>query len=213
MGRPPSRRKGACGPDGRRSRYARSAARQPAHWIRLPRLRLARPQAHLIVRILRERRQGGLLGGHHKRTTPEFFAAHSVSELGSWSDDFDLENEGRLTHPMVYDPQIDHYVPIDWDEAFALIGAALRSAAGPQYGGVLHLRPHLERGGLPLPAVRARIRHQQFPRLLEHVPRGDQRRTAASDRRRQGHGPARRFRPLPTRSSSSATTPAPTTRG
>jgi molybdopterin-dependent oxidoreductase alpha subunit len=61
-----------------------------------------------------------------KRTTPEFFAAHTVSELWTWSD-FALEDEGRLTHPMVYDAQIDHYVPIEWDEAFALIGAALRS--------------------------------------------------------------------------------------
>jgi molybdopterin-dependent oxidoreductase alpha subunit len=61
-----------------------------------------------------------------QRTTPEFFAAHTVSELWTWSD-FALEDEGRLTHPMVYDAQIDHYVPIEWDEAFALIGAALRS--------------------------------------------------------------------------------------
>jgi molybdopterin-dependent oxidoreductase alpha subunit len=60
-----------------------------------------------------------------KRTTPEFFAAHTVSELWTWSD-FDLEGEGRLTHPMVYDPPTDHYVPIEWDEAFARIGAALR---------------------------------------------------------------------------------------
>src|SRR5262249_28885031 len=33
-----------------------------------------------------------------KRATPEFFAAHSVSELATWSD-YALENEGRLTHP------------------------------------------------------------------------------------------------------------------
>src|ERR1700722_16985805 len=60
-----------------------------------------------------------------KRTTPEFFAAHTVSELWTWAD-FDLEGEGGLPHPMVYDPQTDHYVPIEWDEAFARIGAALR---------------------------------------------------------------------------------------
>ena len=34
--------------------------------------------------------------------TPEFFAAHTVSELWNWSD-YDLEGEGRLTHPMAYD--------------------------------------------------------------------------------------------------------------
>src|SRR5690242_4957796 len=38
-----------------------------------------------------------------KRVTPEFFAAHTVSELDTW-DDHQLEAEGRLTHPMRYDP-------------------------------------------------------------------------------------------------------------
>jgi molybdopterin-dependent oxidoreductase alpha subunit len=61
-----------------------------------------------------------------KRTTPEFFAAHTVSELWNWSD-FDLENEGRLTHPMVYDRATDRYLPISWDEALGKIGAALRA--------------------------------------------------------------------------------------
>lgn len=65
-----------------------------------------------------------------KRTTPEFFSAHTVSELWKWSD-FDLENEGRLTHPMVYDPATDRYLPISWDEALAKIGAALRQLPHP----------------------------------------------------------------------------------
>jgi molybdopterin-dependent oxidoreductase alpha subunit len=65
-----------------------------------------------------------------KRTTPEFFAAHTVSELWNWSD-FDLENEGRLTHPMAYDPVTDRYLPISWDLALAKIGAALRELPHP----------------------------------------------------------------------------------
>src|ERR1700680_2338190 len=65
-----------------------------------------------------------------KRTTPAFFAAHTVSELWTWSD-FDLENEGRLTHPMVYDRTTDRYLPISWDEALARIGAALRRLPQP----------------------------------------------------------------------------------
>jgi molybdopterin-dependent oxidoreductase alpha subunit len=65
-----------------------------------------------------------------KRTTPEFFAAHTVSELWHWSD-FDLENEGRLTHPMAYDPTTDCYLPISWDLALEKIGAALRELAHP----------------------------------------------------------------------------------
>ncbi len=59
------------------------------------------------------------------RTTPEFFARHTVSELLEWSD-HDLEAEGRLTHPMRYDPTSDRYVPVTWDEAFAEIGGELR---------------------------------------------------------------------------------------
>src|ERR1700721_743451 len=66
-----------------------------------------------------------------KRTTPEFFATHTVSELWKWSD-FDLENEGRLTHPMVYDRATDRYLPISWDEALAKIGAALRQLPHPE---------------------------------------------------------------------------------
>jgi molybdopterin-dependent oxidoreductase alpha subunit len=65
-----------------------------------------------------------------KRTTPEFFGAHTVAELWEWPD-FDLENEGRLTHPMAYDRATDRYVPISWDEALAKIGAALRELPHP----------------------------------------------------------------------------------
>jgi len=65
-----------------------------------------------------------------KRTTPAFFAVHTVSELWNWSD-FDLENEGRLTHPMVYDQATDRYLPISWDDALARIGAALRQLPHP----------------------------------------------------------------------------------
>src|SRR6202045_3875461 len=65
-----------------------------------------------------------------KRTTPEFFTAHTVSELWKWQD-FDLENEGRLTHPMAYDPATDRYLPISWEDAMTRIGAALRALPDP----------------------------------------------------------------------------------
>ena len=61
-----------------------------------------------------------------KRTTPEFFADHPVSELLKWSD-FDLENEGRLTHPMQYDHASDRYLPVSWQAAFAEIGEKLKT--------------------------------------------------------------------------------------
>ena len=65
-----------------------------------------------------------------KRCTPEFFAAHTVSELSAWSD-YDLEMVGRLTHPLAYDAAVDKYVSLSWENAFARIGAILRDLGGP----------------------------------------------------------------------------------
>jgi formate dehydrogenase major subunit len=39
--------------------------------------------------------------------------------------------QGRLTEPMRYDAATDHYVPVSWDDAFALIGRHLRALASP----------------------------------------------------------------------------------
>ena len=65
-----------------------------------------------------------------RRCTPDFFAKHTVSELRGWKD-YDLEQTGRLTHPMRYDHASDKYVPCPWDEAFEGIGSALK-AIGPK---------------------------------------------------------------------------------
>ncbi|MFB7949219.1 FdhF/YdeP family oxidoreductase [Kitasatospora phosalacinea] len=65
-----------------------------------------------------------------KRVGREFFAAHTVSELSGWSD-FALEDQGRLTEPMVYDPDTDRYVPIDWQRAFDLFGEVVRDLDDP----------------------------------------------------------------------------------
>ncbi|MFJ1756430.1 FdhF/YdeP family oxidoreductase [Kitasatospora sp. NPDC088134] len=65
-----------------------------------------------------------------KRVTREFFAAHTVTELSGWSD-FALEDQGRLTEPMVYDPESDRYLPIDWQRAFDLFGEAVRGLDDP----------------------------------------------------------------------------------
>jgi anaerobic selenocysteine-containing dehydrogenase len=59
------------------------------------------------------------------RTTPEFFAQHTLTELRNWKD-YDLEQHGRLTHPLRYDAATDKYVACSWEEAFDAIGAALR---------------------------------------------------------------------------------------
>ncbi|MFJ3664540.1 FdhF/YdeP family oxidoreductase [Streptomyces sp. NPDC090119] len=66
----------------------------------------------------------------HKRVGPAFFAAHTVSELATWSDAA-LEDQGRLTHPMRYDADTDTYVPISWQDAFELVGSTLRGLDSP----------------------------------------------------------------------------------
>jgi hypothetical protein len=38
-----------------------------------------------------------------KRSTPEFFAAHTVAELSGWID-YGLETAGRLTNEALVDP-------------------------------------------------------------------------------------------------------------
>src|SRR3954451_15243128 len=65
-----------------------------------------------------------------KKVGAEFFAAHTVSELTGWSD-FALEDQGRLTEPLAYDAATDRYVPISWDDAFALVGTTLGGLASP----------------------------------------------------------------------------------
>lgn len=61
-----------------------------------------------------------------RRATPDLFAAHTVSDLLGWSD-YDLEEAGRLTHPMRYDPASDRYRPCSWEEAYAEIGRELKA--------------------------------------------------------------------------------------
>ncbi|ANL50431.1 oxidoreductase alpha (molybdopterin) subunit protein (plasmid) [Rhizobium phaseoli] len=61
-----------------------------------------------------------------RRANRAFFAAHTLQELEQWSD-HDLEEQGRLTHPMRWNSATDKYEPVSWDEAFDEIGRELRS--------------------------------------------------------------------------------------
>ncbi len=45
--------------------------------------------------------------------------------------DYELENHGRITHPMAYDPASDTYRVIGWNDAFARIGTVLRGLPDP----------------------------------------------------------------------------------
>ncbi|MDS7597063.1 FdhF/YdeP family oxidoreductase [Agrobacterium tumefaciens] len=64
------------------------------------------------------------------RVPPDFFAHHTLSDLRKWSD-YELEKQGRLTHPMRYDRASDKYLPVSWDDAFAEIGGILKSLDSP----------------------------------------------------------------------------------
>ncbi|WP_433504686.1 FdhF/YdeP family oxidoreductase [Pseudonocardia halophobica] len=59
-----------------------------------------------------------------------FFAAHPIPELEQQSDHW-LEKQGRLVEPMVRRAGADHYQPISWDAAFALVAEHLNGLASP----------------------------------------------------------------------------------
>ncbi|ACI58140.1 oxidoreductase alpha (molybdopterin) subunit (plasmid) [Rhizobium leguminosarum bv. trifolii WSM2304] len=65
-----------------------------------------------------------------KRATPAFFAQNTVSELRRLTD-YELELNGRLTHPMRYDAASDRYLPVSWQDAFAEIGGILKGLDTP----------------------------------------------------------------------------------
>ena len=65
-----------------------------------------------------------------RTVTAEFFAEHSVSSLYKQSDYF-LEYQGRLGEPMRYNRETDHYEPISWDDALALIGSTIKGLKSP----------------------------------------------------------------------------------
>ncbi len=96
---------------------------------------------------------------------PEFFARHSIADLDA-QPEYWLSQQGRLTHPMVLRPGDDHYRP---DRLGRRLPADRRRAARarrPRRSGLLHLRPHQQRGGVPLPVDGPQLRHQQPARLL-----------------------------------------------
>ena len=57
-----------------------------------------------------------------QRATPEVFATLTIADMRLLTD-FELGQLGRITQPLVREGE--HYVPIAWDEAFALIAEEL----------------------------------------------------------------------------------------
>ena len=66
----------------------------------------------------------------NKLVTTDFFRKWSVPELLLTSE-YWLEQQGRLTGPMMLDENSTHYRPISWDDAFQLIARELTSLDHP----------------------------------------------------------------------------------
>lgn len=65
-----------------------------------------------------------------RRITADFFAKHSVSEMSQKSD-YWLEQQGRLTCPVVLRESATHYEPITWDAAYTMIADAMKQSGNP----------------------------------------------------------------------------------
>src|SRR4051794_37970830 len=65
-----------------------------------------------------------------RRVDGAFFAEHGIEDLAGRTD-YWLGQQGRLTEPMYRPAGSDHYQPIDWDSAFAIIAERLRGLPTP----------------------------------------------------------------------------------
>ncbi|WP_237061456.1 FdhF/YdeP family oxidoreductase [Microbulbifer zhoushanensis] len=63
-----------------------------------------------------------------RRVDAAFFRENSITDLLRHTD-YWLEFQGRLTEPMYFDSEGDHYRPISWDAAFELVGRHLNALA------------------------------------------------------------------------------------
>ncbi|MCW2874125.1 FdhF/YdeP family oxidoreductase [Actinacidiphila oryziradicis] len=65
-----------------------------------------------------------------RRVTPDFFAAHPVSDLARRSG-YWLGQQGRLTQPMYLAEGSDTYEPVPWERAFDIIAEELHALSSP----------------------------------------------------------------------------------
>lgn len=79
-----------------------------------------------------------------KHIGAEFFAKYSLAELAA-QEDFWLNDQGRLTEPVVVREGSDHFAPISWEEAFEIIATNLNSLASPDEAVSTHRAGRLTR--------------------------------------------------------------------
>ncbi|MGW5849344.1 FdhF/YdeP family oxidoreductase [Streptomyces sp. NPDC055254] len=65
-----------------------------------------------------------------RRVTPDFFAAHPLSDLAGRSG-YWLGQQGRITHPMYLPEGGDRYEAISWERAFAVLAEELTALDSP----------------------------------------------------------------------------------
>ncbi|MFE2644526.1 FdhF/YdeP family oxidoreductase [Streptomyces nigra] len=65
-----------------------------------------------------------------RRIGADFFREHSVTDLAGRSDAW-LNQQGRLTEPLVKRPGSDHYEPISWNDAIGLMADELTALDTP----------------------------------------------------------------------------------
>ena len=65
-----------------------------------------------------------------RRITADFFREHSVRDLAARSDMW-LNQQGRLTEPMIKQPGSEHYEPIGWNDALGVLAQELKTLDSP----------------------------------------------------------------------------------
>jgi len=193
LGSVEKREQGAAGAGHRRQGREDPAVGQPARRLRLPRLRLARPQPRVHLRVLRERRQGRRRRGHGAPRHARVLRPAHRDRAGR-QERLLPGGPGPARRAHGLRPRQRQVPAHRLGRRVRAGGQAPERPARPEPGDVLHLGPRQQRGRVPVPAVRARIRHQQLPRLLQHVPRAQRLGDAAAAGRRQGHRHAGRLR-------------------
>ena len=145
------------------------------------------------VRVLRERGQGGDLGSDPGGGSRNFLG-RECRQRPAQPDRVLAWHAGPPDRTGV---QARRRGPLQGGQLGRGAPARGRQAQGPglpRPGGVLHERPDLERGCLPLPAHGPRLRHQQPAGLLQYVPRILRLGHGPDHRHRQGDGQLRRLR-------------------
>jgi formate dehydrogenase major subunit len=88
------------------------------------------PEPPQGLRVLRKRGEGRHLGGHARRHRQRLLG-RAFAQRPARAHRVLAGMQGRLTEPVYKPAGEDHYRPLSWDEAFAIVGQKLRSLDSP----------------------------------------------------------------------------------